>query len=239
LEDGSKDNGNVYAEVTFRFNPALCRTDCSCNEVAYVQMIRIINQNAIEGEDPFFQPTMYQRQRMVLSRNVPELNGWAIDRNETKSRKLFGYYGILNDGKPGNTLKYGSNTSDAWIEDRPWISHIGGFDPVSFEAVSVPVCRDKDATCVNCLLGYYWWGFDVDRDAKSSGLADDDAMDIHRDAMDEAIKEWNRAAERPENIGPVETSAALPLVAVTVCPQNRAAGSHPRSHVVPLGKTRR
>jgi hypothetical protein len=166
------------------FNPAACSAPaCTCNTIAYVQIVRIIDQNT--GD--FLSPNSEQTNRIVTGRATQALNGWAVDR---LSGRVWGYYGRNNDGTFASTLTPGSNTTAATLRDTP----SGWPDQSWFDAVSVPVCIDAGATCVNQLTGYYYWLFVVGVGGDVGDPFHQTAVEWHRDAISESVIEWNNDA---------------------------------------------
>jgi len=169
--------------LNFDFNPATCGVTCNCNTVAYVQIVRIIDLET----GNFLSPNSEQTNRIVTGRAVTALNGWAVDR---LAGRVWGYYGRNNNGTFAGTLTPGSNTTDAILRDTP-----SGWPNNSwFDAVSVPVCIQANATCANQLLGFYYWQFIVDNNGAASDPLNIIAVEWHRDAVDQAVIEWNNDA---------------------------------------------
>ena len=177
------DSRGIDMTLNFDFDPATCGATCTCNSVVYVQIVRIIDIDT----GNFLSPNSEQTNRIVTGRAVTALNGWAVDR---LAAKVWGYYGRNNDGTFAGTLTPGSNTTDAILRDRP----SGWPDNSWFDAVSVPVCIQAGASCVNQLLGYYYWLFSVGNDGTVSDPINLIAVEWHRDAVDEAVIEWNNDA---------------------------------------------
>lgn len=169
--------------LNFDFDPAICTTTCTCDTIAYIQIVRIIDINT----GAFLSPNSDQTNRIVTGRATAALNGWAVDR---LSGRVWGYYGRNNNGTFASTLTPGSNTSDAILRDSP----SGWPDDSWFDAVSVPVCIRTGSACVNELLGYYYWLFFVGDSGDVSDPIHKIAVDWHRDAFDEAVTEWNNDA---------------------------------------------
>jgi len=176
-------NRGIDMTLNFDFDPAACKATCDCNTVAYVQIVRIIDIDT----GNFLSPNSEQTNRIVTGRAVTALNGWAVDR---LAGKVWGYYGRNNNGTFAATLTPGSNTTDAILRDRP----SGWPDGSWFDAVSVPVCIHAGAPCVNQLLGYYYWLFLVGNDGTASNPINIIAIQWHRDAVDQAVIEWNNDA---------------------------------------------
>lgn len=174
----------INMTLNFDFDPAACSAPaCTCDTVAYVQIVRIIDI----ATGNFLSPNSEQTARIVTGRTPTALNGWAVDR---VSGRDWGYYGRNNDGSFAFYLTTGSNTTDAILGDVP----SGWPDGSWFDAVSVPVCIDTGAGCVNELVGYYYWLFTVGSGGNVGGPSDLIAVEWHRDAFDEAVIEWNNDA---------------------------------------------
>lgn len=177
------DNRGIDMMLNFDFNPAPCNSNCNCDTVAYVQIVRIIDLDT----GNYLSPNSEQTNRIVTGRAEPTLNGWAVDR---LAGRIWGYYGRNNDGSFASTLTPGSNTADAILRDTP----SGWPDNSWFDAVSVPVCIQDGSACENQLLGYYYWMFFVGNDGVVTDPLHKIAVEWHRDAFDEAVIEWNNDA---------------------------------------------
>lgn len=173
----------INMALDFDFNPATCDSTCDCNTVVYIQIVRIIDVNT----GNFLSPNSEQTNRIVRNNTSTALNGWAVDR---LAGRVWGYYGRNNDGTFAGTLIPGSNSTNATLRDMP----SGWPDRSLFDAVSVPICIHTDATCVNQLLGYYYWLFAVGKNGVVSNPLNIIAVEWHRDAVDQAVIEWNNDA---------------------------------------------
>ena len=177
-------NRGIQMTLNFDFDPPTCAAPaCNCGKVAYVQIIRILDIDT----GNYLAPNSDQQNRIVTGQSTARLNGWAVDRLAGRN---WGYYGRNNDGAFASTLTTGSNATDAILRDTP----SGWPDQSWFDAVSVPVCINAAATCVNQLCGFYYWFFLVDGSGDTSDPFDKIAVDWHRDAVDEAVDEWNTDA---------------------------------------------
>jgi hypothetical protein len=176
-------NRGVDVVVNFNFDPATCGATCMCNRVAYIQIVRIIDQNT----GNFLAPNSDQQNRIVTGQPNATQNGWAVDR---LSGRNFGYYGRNNDGTFASTLTPGSNTTTAVLRDTP----SGWPDNSWFDAVSVPVCIDTAAACGNSLDGYYYWLFVVGTGGTTQAPFHEVGVDWMQDALDRAVIEWNNDA---------------------------------------------
>jgi hypothetical protein len=177
-------NRGIDMTLDFSFNPATCTAPaCTCNTIAYVQIVRIIDTTT----GNFLSPNSDQTNRIVTGRAQATLNGWAVDRLMNKN---WGYYGRNNDGTFATTLTPGSNAVVATLRDSP-----SGWPNRSwFDAVSVPVCIDAGATCANQLTGFYYWLFAVDSTGVVGNPFHEIGVDWNRDSFDAAVSEWNADA---------------------------------------------
>ena len=167
-------------QVDFNFNPAACNKNCNCNTICYVQIVRIIDRTT----GNFLAPNSDQQNRIVTGRAEATSNGWAIDR---LSGRNWGFYGRNNDGTFASTLTTGSNTTTSTLRDTP----SGWPDNSWFDAVSVPVCIDGQASCSNNLLGYYYWLFIVNPGPSVGNPFNEIGVDWNMVSFDESVKEWN------------------------------------------------
>ncbi|HEX5169078.1 MAG TPA: hypothetical protein VFW11_07875 [Cyclobacteriaceae bacterium] len=173
-------NRGINAQVDFNFNPSNCSATCTCNTICYVQIVRIIDQNT----GAFLAPNTDQQNRIVTGESDSRFNGWAIDR---LSGRNWGYYGRNNDGTFASTITTGSNTTTATLRDTP----SGWPDNSWFDAVSVPVCIQAGAPCVDCLLGYYYWLFLVNGSGDATDPVDLVGKTWMRNAFSLSVAEWN------------------------------------------------
>jgi len=181
--------------LSFDFAPSACDASCSCNTVVYIQIVRVID--LATGE--YLAPGEEQAARIVTGSPTPGLNGWAVDRLEGRA---WGYYGRYDDGSFAETLTPGSNTADAILRDMP----SGWPDRTWLDFLSVPVCIAAGSSCVNQLVGYYYWLFLVGTNGVPTDPLHKVAVEWHRDAFDEAIDEWNEdAASLGKNAFPALT----------------------------------
>ena len=174
----SQDNVNVV----FNFNPATCGAACTCNTIAYIQVVRVIDRQT--GE--FIAPNSDQFDRIVTGQADATQNGWAVDR---LSGRVWGYYGRDNGGGFSG-ITPGSNTAPATLFDGP-----GGFgcDNIWFDFVTVPVCIDASATCNNSLVGYWYWFFILNTSGNGPPFTEI-GVDWMQDAFDKSVIEWNNDA---------------------------------------------
>jgi hypothetical protein len=176
------DRGENISD-SFAFSPSLCGANCSTNTIAYLQIVRIIDRDT--GE--FLAPTSQQQARIVTGQAEAVYNGWAIDRIDGR---VWGYYARNNDGTFASYLTTGSNSSPAVLGDGP-----GGWPDSSwFDAVDVPVCIDAKSSCVNNLLGYYYWLFIVNTGGSTGTPFSEVGVDWNQTAVDLAVAQWNTTA---------------------------------------------
>lgn len=177
-------NRGINMSLNFDFDPATCGAPaCTCDTVAYVQIVRILDFDT----GNYLAPNTDQQNRLVTGRTSATMNGWAIDRISSRN---WGYYARNNDGTFASYLTTGSSSTDAILTDGPY----GWPDQSWFDAVSVPVCIDADATCENELAGYYYWLFIVGSGGTASDPIHKIGVDWNQDAFDEAVLEWNNDA---------------------------------------------
>ena len=174
-------NRGVNTRVDFNFNPATCGARCTCNTIAYIQIVRVIDRNT----GNFLAPGPEQQNRIVRGQPDATQNGWALDRIDGRT---WGYYGRNNDGTFA-LVTPGSNTSTATLVDGP----SGWADNTWFDAVSVPVCIDAAATCNNRLLGYEYWLFIVNNGAAGAPFSEV-GVTWMQTAVDRSVTEWNTDA---------------------------------------------
>ncbi len=175
-------NRGVDVVVNFNFNPATCGAACSNNTIAYIQIVRIIDQDT----GNFLAPNSDQQNRIVTGDASATQNGWAVDRLAFRN---WGYYGRNNDGSFAGTLTTGTNTTTATLRDTPsgWPDHSW------FDAVSVPVCI-AGTTCNNTMDGYYYWLFVVGTGGTTGAPFNEVGVDWMQDALDKSVIEWNNDA---------------------------------------------
>jgi hypothetical protein len=171
----------VDASVSFDFDPAECGATCTCNLVAYVQIVRTVDLQ----DGTYLYPTSEKADRATA-------DGWYVDRI---AGMIWGYYGRNNDGTFQPYLDPGSNTDPAVLSDSP---RRPGSEPwlgIWWEAVSVPVCIDGAAACNANLLGGYFWSWVVEDDGTVAGIIDGTGWEgLIPDAVDQAVVEWNAQA---------------------------------------------
>jgi hypothetical protein len=178
-------NANRGVDITnsFAFDPSQCGSNCQASTIAYVQIVRIIDQDT--GE--FLAPTSQQQARIVTGNTDATQNGWAVDRLDGR---VWGYYGRNNDGTFASTLTPGSNTVAAVLRDSPsgWPDHSW------FDTVDVPVCIAERSACVNHFLGYFYWLFTVETGGSTGTPFSEIGVDWNQPAVDHAVAQWNATA---------------------------------------------
>ena len=173
----TREVNGVDMNVSFDFNPETCGSNCTCNPVAYIQVVRTVDMESFA----YIYPSEEKEDRATA-------NGWYIDRLEGK---IWGYYGRNDDGSFAATLEPGSETEPAILldgpqrpEEEPWIQ-------IWWQAVSVPACIQAGSGCENELLGYYFWSWLVDNVGAVSDPVHAVAWKPLEDEVDAAVGEWN------------------------------------------------
>ena len=125
--DTSSVNG-LDMNLSFDFNPtADCGSNCSCNTVAYIQIVRTVDME----DSTYIYPSAEKEGRA-------NGNGWYIDRLEGKK---WGYYGRNDDGTFASTLDPGSENDPAILFDAPSRGEAEPWIDIWWQAVSVPAYR--------------------------------------------------------------------------------------------------
>lgn len=178
-------NGDRGVNITdsFAFNPALCGASCNSNQIVYIQIVRVIDRDT--GE--FLAPGPQQQARIVTGQSDAVYNGWSVDRLEDH---IWGYYGRNNDGTFDSALTPGSSSSPAVLFDSP----AGWPDSTWFDAVDVPVCIDPDSSCVNRLLGDYYWLYIVNTGGSTETPFSEVGVDWMQTAVNLSTAKWNATA---------------------------------------------
>ncbi len=195
--NGEPSEGGVYLTNSFAFNPSACSvtltsppSSCTSNSIAYIQILRIIDEDT--GE--FVAPNSWQTARIVQSpSNPPTLNGWAVDR---ASGMTYGYFGMENDGTSfGSDDVPGNNTKPTVLTDWPGQGGTST-DEYWWDAVDVPVCMDPKSACLNYFLGYYYWLFTTQPGPPqvASNPFSEVGVDWMRTAAIQAVQQWNLQA---------------------------------------------
>jgi hypothetical protein len=177
--DTSISNG-VDMNISFDFDPEICCTDCTCDLVCYVQMVRVCDL-----EDGIYLYATSEKADRATD------DGWYIDR---LAGRIWGYYGRYDDGSFAPTLQPGSNTTNAILYDAPRRGESDEWMPIWWQAVSVPVCIDDGSGCENNLLGYYFWSWVVDENGVVLDPIHGIAWKPLEEHFNEAVDEWNLQA---------------------------------------------
>lgn len=177
--DTEESNG-LDMNVSFDFNPENCDSNCTCNTVCYIQIVRTVDMETFT----YIYPSEEKEERA-------NANGWYIDRVEGK---IWGFYGRNDNGSFGSNLDPGSETQPAILfdgprrgEDEPWLG-------IWWQAVSAPVCIQPRSGCENRLLGYYFWSWFASDDGAVDGPIDAIAWEPLQNEVDSAVTEWNAQA---------------------------------------------
>lgn len=179
IYDTDKSNG-VDMNVSFDFDPATCGSDCTCDLVCYIQIVRTVDLE----DGTYLYPSTEKQNRATT-------DGWYIDRI---AGKIWGYYGRNDDGSFAWYLVTGSDTTDAILNDSPRRGESEPWLQIWWQAVSVPVCIDDDSGCLDNLLGYYFWSWVVDDAGTVTGIIDAVAWEPLETAVDDSVTEWNNQA---------------------------------------------
>ena len=163
--------------LTFDFNPSDCGSNCTCNPVCFIQMVR--NYNFDNGN--YLYPSTEKQQRATA-------NGWYIDRIEGR---VWGYYGRNNDGSFAGNLQPGSESTNTILSDEPARPESEPWINFWWQAVSAPVCIQMRSTCANKLLGYYFWSWMVDADGHVPTPFHANAWKNLDGDLQDAINRWN------------------------------------------------
>ena len=166
--------------VEFDFNPHDCGLNCTCSKVAWVQILRSIDQS--DGTYMYLNEEKEER---------ATAEGWHVDRLQGRE---WGYYGRYDDGSFASTVTLGSDVTTASLYDRPKRSDAEPYLGYTWVAITVPVCIDNPVSaCNNNLLGYYEWGWLVS-DASDVATLHFMAPRGFKDDFDAAVAEWNADA---------------------------------------------
>ncbi len=174
--DTTSSNG-LDMNLSFDFDPAACGSGCTCDPVAYIQIVRTVDQDT----GTFIFPSTEKQDRA-------NANGWYIDR---LAGKIWGYYGRNDDGSFASTLDPGTETDPAILFDVPSRGEVEPWIDIWWQAVSVPVCIQAGSACENRLTGYYFWSWTVDPAGVTGGPIHGTAWEDHDGEVDSAVAEWN------------------------------------------------
>jgi len=179
IYDTAYSNG-IDMDVKFDFDPATCGSDCTCDLVCYIQIVRTVDLE----DGTYLYPSTEKQNRATAY-------GWYIDR---VAGKIWGYYGRNDDGSFASYLVTGTDQNDAILNDSPRRGESEPWLQIWWMAVSVPVCIDDDSDCLNNLLGYYFWSWVVDDAGTVTGILDAVAWEPLETDVDDAVAEWNSQA---------------------------------------------
>jgi hypothetical protein len=178
-------------QLSFDFNPGDCGVDCKCDPVAYIQIVRTVDSET----EAFLYPSSEKEDRA-------NENGWYLDRLEGK---IWGYYGRNDDGTFASNMAPGTQDDPAILFDSPSRVEGDAWMPISWQAVSVPVCIQDGSGCQNKLLGYRYWDWTVDAGGVVGGPSNSDAGELTGE-VDTAVAEWNKQApDLGKNVFPAFT----------------------------------
>lgn len=198
--DGNPFHGQ-HVTITFKFDPSRCHAACTCNRIAFVQVVKFVRWDggATVGTD--FQVDPWQSGRCTGD-PVP---GWAVDKLSAGGRR-YGFYARRDDGTfppappPQGPITFdppvqvGSNTQPAILFDSPGVS-TGVSNDFGFFAVTAPVCIDDQSACNDQVLGHADHGLPLARSpahlrqpaghgrrGHQDGAGADGPQDAHHDA---------------------------------------------------------
>jgi hypothetical protein len=174
------DTKGVDMNLGFGFRPPNCGSNCTCNLVAYVQIVRTIS---VEDATYLYPSTEKQ--------NRATADGWYVDRNQGK---VWGYYGRKNDGTFDlTTLDSGTESKVATLFDKPWRYYDELGQGIRWQAVSAPVCLQSGSACQNKVLGYYFWSWTAGV-GTSVSILHEQAWRPLEEQVDAAVVKWNADA---------------------------------------------
>ena len=187
-------------QVQFKFQPEDCNKSCACEQIAYVQIARVVLKDGTYWDDGSHETSMVRDVKNESGEDDPELNGWFIDNWWWEK---YGYYARYSDGsfekeyiRPGDNKQ--SPKLPAWIFDKPGDIAINSL----VEFVDAPVCLDSGAICNNKLLGYSRWWFTIGNGAYPQKIEgpyftldpQSDTLRALKKSVDLAAKQWNDTA---------------------------------------------
>ena len=166
--------------VEFDFNPDDCGVECTCNKVAWVQILRSIDQS-----DGTYLYLNEEKEDRATS------EGWHVDRLQGRE---WGYYGRNDNGTFASSVTTGSDATTASLYDRPRRGDAEPYLGYTWMAITVPVCIDNPASsCNNNLLGYYEWAWLVS-DASDVATLHWISPKGFKNDFDASVAEWNADA---------------------------------------------
>lgn len=189
-------NDNFPVNSTFVFNPSTCGKSCQCSTDAMVQMVRVYDAN-----DQMFLAGYGE------STEWADADGWMIDQQPLIGWAS-GYYGQNNDGSFDPTYNIvGGNGTPNTLKDDP-----GGWGANTyFYAVDVAVCvnSEKDQSCQNHILGYYFWSWIIDSSGVGQKFITAPAWENLNVEFQSAVAAWNKWAPTSGPVGGGTTGQAL------------------------------
>lgn len=178
LVDNPTDGNGIDMSVDFDFNPADCGVACECDKIAFVQIVRVVDE-----DDGSYKFASAEKEDRATS------EGFYLDR---LAGKIWGYYGRNDDGSFAGSITVGSDASTASLIDRPRRGDAEPWLGTTWMAITVPVCLDNPGSaCNNNLLGFYEWGWLLDGAGTASGPFNFIAPKAFKDDFDDAVAEWN------------------------------------------------
>jgi hypothetical protein len=202
------DHLGAEYKVQFKFQPADCNKPCNCEQIAYVQIARVVLRDGTYWDDGDRTPLIITNIRNGSGEDNTELNGWFID---AWLDAKYGYYARNSNGTFNEELiRIGQNKRSpelpAWLFDRP----LGLPKDSLVEFVDAPVCLDTHASCNDRLLGYSHWWFTIGKNGSSPSVEgpvfDLDPKDKRLDNLKEAVRlaaaRWNDNASKNPGIEP-------------------------------------
>lgn len=188
--------------VQFDFNPQMCGLQCVCEDIAFIQILRLTDQSK-PAKWENFQIHPEQEWRMMRDEDNPLIHGWSLDRADDRTYPFY----ARNDDGTWDTI---SNLRDPWTG---WIGYtsLGSnsssailLDSITYEpkntfrvdAVQVPICVGENArsSCPNRVLGYHGFAYNVTPDPVR-GQQLSTPTEVHfpalRSVVCEAVRNWN------------------------------------------------
>ena len=182
---GSSNYDGATIDNKFSFQPSQCQSDCLCDRICYIQIVRAID--SVTGEPQWFSDQQWNR--MVTGQSDALLNYWAIDRIDDR---IWGYYGMNDNGSfDSYLLKPGNNREPAELGDDPKPKQ--DTHPIKFEAIDVTVCiNEQSGGCVNNILGCYYYCFTIGDQDAAGNLSSHPGAEWNKKAVELAVQEWNK-----------------------------------------------
>lgn len=182
--------------LSFALQPNKCNQAFSCSSVAFVQMIRFIDQTGGHAGE-YFQPSGDQGSRMIGNNSNPDLNGWAIDRTEGRkwaylSRLDDGSWDAIQNDPVDWHIQLGSNGQSAIVKDGIHSDK----SKYRVDVVTVPICVDADPTTNDQIFGYFGFSFSRPENADQLLVPTEDTYNWMPQAFDLAVSEWNKQGDK-------------------------------------------